>query len=106
MFQGLPNLVRLEFQTDYLLCDCNLLWMVRWIKAKNITVRETKCSYPKALQGQPIAALKPEQLTCGNVLFSNVYFTFHPQLSFLGHSDDLKIPQYNQQLHLHDGVLS
>lgn len=112
MFQGLPNLVRLnlsgnlfsslaqgtfanlialkslEFQTDYLLCDCNLLWMVRWIKAKNITVRETKCSYPKALQGQPIAALKPEQLTCESPLELPSFFMTpsHRQVVFEGDS--------------------
>ncbi|XP_066429328.1 adhesion G protein-coupled receptor A3 [Eleutherodactylus coqui] len=112
MFKGLPNLVRLnlsgnlfsslpqetfanlvalkslEFQTDYLLCDCNLLWMLRWIKAKNITVRETKCSYPKSLQGQPITVVKPEQLTCDSPLeLPSFYMTpSHRQVVFEGDS--------------------
>ncbi|XP_068134196.1 adhesion G protein-coupled receptor A3 isoform X2 [Hyperolius riggenbachi] len=112
LFKGLPNLVRLnlsgnlfsslaqgtfanlialkslEFQTDYLLCDCNLLWMVRWMKARNITVRETKCSYPKALQGQPIGALKPEQLTCESPLELPSFFMTpsHRQVVFEGDS--------------------
>ncbi|KAM3938147.1 adhesion G protein-coupled receptor A3 [Leptodactylus fuscus] len=112
IFKGLPNLVRLnlsgnlfsslpqgtfaslvalkslEFQTEYLLCDCNLLWMLRWIKAKNITVRETKCSYPKSLQGQPITAVKPEQLTCDSPLeLPSFYMTpSHRQVVFEGDS--------------------
>ncbi|CAN2388539.1 G-protein coupled receptor activity [Pristimantis euphronides] len=112
IFNGLPNLVRLnlsgnlfsslpqgtfanlvalkslEFQTDYLLCDCNLLWMLRWIKEKNITVRETKCSYPKSLQGQPITAVKPEQLTCDSPLeLPSFYMTpSHRQVVFEGDS--------------------
>ncbi|XP_069833564.1 adhesion G protein-coupled receptor A3 [Dendropsophus ebraccatus] len=112
IFKGLPNLVRLnlsgnlfsslpqgtfanlvalkslEFQTEYLLCDCNLMWMLWWIKAKNITVRETKCSYPKSLQGQPITAVKPEQLTCDSPLeLPSFYMTpSHRQVVFEGDS--------------------
>ncbi|XP_075050831.1 adhesion G protein-coupled receptor A3 [Mixophyes fleayi] len=87
-FANLVALKSLEFQTEYLLCDCNLLWMVRWIKAKNITVRETKCSYPKALQGQPITAVKVEQLTCESPLeLPSFYMTpSHRQVVFEGDS--------------------
>lgn len=53
-----------EFQTPYLLCDCNLLWLLRWIKERNIAVKSTRCSYPQSLQGQFITS-KPELFTCG-----------------------------------------
>ncbi|XP_063777748.1 adhesion G protein-coupled receptor A3 [Pseudophryne corroboree] len=87
-FSNLVALKSLEFQTDYLLCDCNLLWMAGWIKAKNITVRETKCSYPKALQGQPVTAVKVEQLTCESPLeLPSFYMTpSHRQVVFEGDS--------------------
>ncbi|XP_073502909.1 adhesion G protein-coupled receptor A3 [Phyllobates terribilis] len=87
-FANLSALKSLEFQTDYLLCDCNLLWMLQWIKTKNITVRETKCSYPKSLQGQPIPAVKPEQLTCDSPLeLPSFYMTpSHRQVVFEGDS--------------------
>ncbi|XP_077136087.1 adhesion G protein-coupled receptor A3 [Ranitomeya variabilis] len=87
-FANLFALKSLEFQTDYLLCDCNLLWMLRWIKAKNITVRETKCSYPKSLQGQPIPAVRAEQLTCDSPLeLPSFYMTpSHRQVVFEGDS--------------------
>ncbi|XP_067893643.1 adhesion G protein-coupled receptor A3 [Heterodontus francisci] len=63
-FENLLSLKYIEFQTDYLLCDCNLLWMIQWIKTKNITVRETKCAFPKSLHGQLVTSVKKELLTC------------------------------------------
>ncbi|XP_067379687.1 adhesion G protein-coupled receptor A3 isoform X2 [Channa argus] len=63
-FDSLVSLKALEFQTPYLLCDCNLLWLLRWTKEKNIAVKNTKCSYPQSLQGQLITSIRPELLTC------------------------------------------
>lgn len=63
-FDSLASLKLLEFQTPYLLCDCNLLWLLRWIKDRNTVVKNTKCSYPQSLQGQLITSIKPELLTC------------------------------------------
>ncbi|KAM9424257.1 adhesion G protein-coupled receptor A3 [Pholidichthys leucotaenia] len=63
-FDSLVSLKSLEFQTPYLLCDCNLLWLQRWIKSRNIAVKNTKCSYPQSLQGQLITYIRPELLTC------------------------------------------
>ncbi|XP_020779557.1 adhesion G protein-coupled receptor A3 [Boleophthalmus pectinirostris] len=63
-FDSLLSLKSLEFQTPYLLCDCNLLWLLRWIKERNIVVKNTKCSYPQSLQGQIITSIRPELLTC------------------------------------------
>uniref|UniRef100_A0A8C9SS67 Adhesion G protein-coupled receptor A3 n=1 Tax=Scleropages formosus TaxID=113540 RepID=A0A8C9SS67_SCLFO len=53
-----------EFESPYLLCDCNLRWLLRWLKGRSIGVRNTRCSYPRSLQGQLITSLKPELLTC------------------------------------------
>lgn len=54
-----------EFQTPFLLCDCNLLWLLRWVKDRSVAVKSTKCSYPQSLQGQLVTSLRPELLTCG-----------------------------------------
>uniref|UniRef100_A0A7N6BJ89 Adhesion G protein-coupled receptor A3 n=1 Tax=Anabas testudineus TaxID=64144 RepID=A0A7N6BJ89_ANATE len=56
-FDSLVSLKALEFQTPYLLCDCNLLWLLRWIKEKNIVVKNTKCSYPQSLQADSLSHL-------------------------------------------------
>ncbi|XP_062300831.1 adhesion G protein-coupled receptor A3 [Scomber scombrus] len=63
-FDSLVSLKSLDFQTPFLLCDCNLLWLLRWIKERNIAVKNTKCSYPQSLQGQLITSIRPELLTC------------------------------------------
>ncbi|XP_032079768.1 adhesion G protein-coupled receptor A3 [Thamnophis elegans] len=63
-FDHLTSLKALEFQTDYLLCDCNMLWMQQWLQERNITVRDTRCAYPKSLQAQPILSIKQGLLTC------------------------------------------
>ncbi|XP_054609761.1 adhesion G protein-coupled receptor A3 [Dunckerocampus dactyliophorus] len=63
-FDNLLSLKSLEFQTAYLLCDCNLLWLLRWIHDRNVAVKNTKCSYPQSLQGQMITSVKTELLTC------------------------------------------
>ncbi|XP_075968576.1 adhesion G protein-coupled receptor A3 [Anarhichas minor] len=64
IFDSLVSLKSLEFQTPYLLCDCNLLWLLHWIKEKNIAVKNTKCSFPQSLQGQLITSIKLELITC------------------------------------------
>ncbi|CDQ72786.1 unnamed protein product [Oncorhynchus mykiss] len=64
-FDSLVSLKTLEFQTPYLLCDCNLLWLLHWIKDNNVGVKDTSCSYPRSLQGQLITSTKPELFTCG-----------------------------------------
>ncbi|KAF6738268.1 Adhesion G protein-coupled receptor A3 [Oryzias melastigma] len=63
-FDNLESLKSLEFQTPYLLCDCSLPWLLRWIKDRNISVKNTKCSYPQSLQGQLVTSMEPSILTC------------------------------------------
>uniref|UniRef100_A0A6Q2Y6T1 Ig-like domain-containing protein n=1 Tax=Esox lucius TaxID=8010 RepID=A0A6Q2Y6T1_ESOLU len=63
-FDSLGALKTLEFQTPYLLCDCNLRWLLHWIKDNNVGVKDTSCSYPRSLLGQHITSINPELLTC------------------------------------------
>ncbi|XP_044273869.1 adhesion G protein-coupled receptor A3 isoform X3 [Varanus komodoensis] len=87
-FDHLTSLKSLEFQTDYLLCDCNMLWMQQWLQERNITVRETRCVYPKSLQAQPILSVKQGLLTCDPPLeLPSFYMTpSHRQVVFEGDS--------------------
>lgn len=63
-FDSLASLKSLEFQTPYLLCDCNLQWLQPWIKKRNIVIKNTKCAYPQSLQGLLITPISPELMTC------------------------------------------
>ncbi|KAM8881097.1 adhesion G protein-coupled receptor A3 [Synchiropus picturatus] len=67
-FESLISLKSLEFQTPSLLCDCNLVWLLQWIKDRHIAVKNTKCSYPQSLQGKLIPSLRLELLTCDTPL--------------------------------------
>lgn len=57
-----------HFNTDSLICDCNLRWVLQW--ARNASVRiaeETVCAYPRALHGLSLYNLKESQLICGEL---------------------------------------
>ena len=54
-----------EFSTPYLLCDCSLRWLQRWVTEHSVTVKDTRCSYPRSLKGQLATDVQPESLTCG-----------------------------------------
>ncbi|XP_054855198.1 adhesion G protein-coupled receptor A3 isoform X1 [Eublepharis macularius] len=87
-FDHLTSLKSLEFQTDYLLCDCNMLWMQQWLQDRNITVRETRCAFPKSLQAQLVLSVKQELMTCEPPLeLPSFYMTpSHRQVVFEGDS--------------------
>ncbi|CAL1591180.1 unnamed protein product [Knipowitschia caucasica] len=86
-FDSLLSLKSLEFQTPYLLCDCNLSWLLRWIKDRNIGVKNTKCSYPQSLQGESVPLLSPELLTCDALELPSFELTpSHQQVVFQGDS--------------------
>ncbi|XP_010575152.1 PREDICTED: probable G-protein coupled receptor 125 isoform X1 [Haliaeetus leucocephalus] len=62
--------------------------MHQWLKERNITVRETKCAYPKSLQSQTVTGVKQELLTCEPPLeLPSFYMTpSHRQVVFEGDS--------------------
>lgn len=106
-FDSLVSLKSLEFQTPYLLCDCNLLWLLRWIKERSIVIKNTKCSYPQSLQGQLITSIRPELLTCDaplelpsfqltpsqrQVVFQGDSLPFQCQASFV--AEDMQVVWY------------
>ncbi|KAI3376469.1 hypothetical protein L3Q82_016928 [Scortum barcoo] len=117
-FDSLVSLKSLEFQTPFLLCDCNLQWLLRWIKERNIAVKNTKCSYPQSLQGQLITSIRPELLTCdaplelpsfqltpsqGQVVFQGDSLPFQCQASFV--AEDMQVLWYqNGRMVKHDAA--
>uniref|UniRef100_A0A8C7WHQ2 Adhesion G protein-coupled receptor A3 n=1 Tax=Oncorhynchus mykiss TaxID=8022 RepID=A0A8C7WHQ2_ONCMY len=110
-FDSLVSLKTLEFQTPYLLCDCNLLWLLHWIKDNNVGVKDTSCSYPRSLQGQLITSTKPELFTCDaplelpsfqltpsqrQVVFQGDSLPFQCQASFV--AEDMQVLWYQDGL--------
>lgn len=68
-FNDLPALRRIEFQSDYLRCDCHLQWIVKWSKDKKVKISpSTVCAVPKELKGISLKKLKFKDLHCNRPL--------------------------------------
>ncbi|XP_045188915.2 adhesion G protein-coupled receptor A3-like isoform X2 [Mercenaria mercenaria] len=68
-FSDLPALRRLDFQSDYLRCDCHLKWIVKWTKYKKVKIKSsTTCAVPKELKGTALKRLKQKDLHCDRPL--------------------------------------
>ncbi|XP_066495904.1 adhesion G protein-coupled receptor A2 isoform X2 [Tiliqua scincoides] len=92
IFQGLSNLIRLnvsgnifsslqlgifdellslkviDFATEYLTCDCNLLWVLSWTKNRSVQIADkTLCAYPSTLHGKPLRNVRESQMLCEGV---------------------------------------
>uniref|UniRef100_A0A8C4RCN3 Adhesion G protein-coupled receptor A2 n=1 Tax=Erpetoichthys calabaricus TaxID=27687 RepID=A0A8C4RCN3_ERPCA len=69
MFHGLHNLTKLDFKTDFLVCDCNMRWAPTYFHKPFIRLSEdTICAFPSSLKGKPLKGLKESQLTCDGPL--------------------------------------
>ncbi|XP_006002027.1 chondroadherin [Latimeria chalumnae] len=70
--QSLPPLKALRYLKEVILagnpwrCDCNLLWLHAWYKQQpTINVdHQANCSTPAALEGQPLAKVQLQKLSC------------------------------------------
>ncbi|CAK1552140.1 unnamed protein product [Leptosia nina] len=64
-FDSLSKIRKLHLNTSSLLCDCNILWMVKWIKEKLEQKFVTAtCAYPAEVRGTLLSKLKEEN--CGD----------------------------------------
>lgn len=64
-FDSLSKLRKLHLNSSSLLCDCNLLWIVEWIKQKAEHKFVTaNCAYPAEVRGVSITKLKEDN--CGD----------------------------------------
>ncbi|XP_067857091.1 adhesion G protein-coupled receptor A2-like isoform X2 [Heptranchias perlo] len=69
LFDALVSLKVIDFNSEFLVCDCNMRWMLNWEKNSSVRIsEETVCAYPKALSGQPFKDLKESQLVCDGPL--------------------------------------
>lgn len=64
-FDPMPKLKKLHLNSSSLLCDCNLLWIVKWIREKAEQKYITaNCAYPAEVRGVSITKLKEDN--CGD----------------------------------------
>uniref|UniRef100_A0A674EXP4 Adhesion G protein-coupled receptor A2 n=1 Tax=Salmo trutta TaxID=8032 RepID=A0A674EXP4_SALTR len=66
VFQELPSLKLVNFNSDFLSCDCGLRWVPGYFRTSAVRLGdETVCAYPKSLHGKPLRGLRESQLSCG-----------------------------------------
>uniref|UniRef100_A0A671UBR3 Adhesion G protein-coupled receptor A2 n=1 Tax=Sparus aurata TaxID=8175 RepID=A0A671UBR3_SPAAU len=66
VFQELPSLKLVNFNSDYLTCDCGLRWVPGFFRGSSARLGdETLCAYPRSLKGKPLRGLRESQLSCG-----------------------------------------
>ncbi|NXO32500.1 AGRA3 protein, partial [Cisticola juncidis] len=90
LFSELLALKALHFNTDSLICDCNLKWVLQW--ARNASVRiaeETVCAYPSALHGLSLYNLKENQMICAGPLELPLFELIPSQRQVVFHGDRL-----------------
>ncbi|CAH0406566.1 unnamed protein product [Chilo suppressalis] len=64
-FGSVSKLKKLHMNSSSLLCDCNIIWIVKWIKDKiEHKYITATCAYPAEVRGQSITKLREEN--CGD----------------------------------------
>lgn len=87
-FNSMTNLKKLHMNSSSLLCDCNLLWIVKWIKEKAEQKFITAtCAYPSEVRGVSITKLKEEN--CGDSPKPKIVEHPKTQLAIKGRSASL-----------------
>uniref|UniRef100_A0A665W145 Adhesion G protein-coupled receptor A2 n=1 Tax=Echeneis naucrates TaxID=173247 RepID=A0A665W145_ECHNA len=69
VFQELPSLKLVNFNSDHLSCDCGLRWVPGFFRSSSARLgEETLCAYPRSLRGKPLRGLKENHLSCDGPL--------------------------------------
>ncbi|XP_070540026.1 adhesion G protein-coupled receptor A3-like [Ptychodera flava] len=85
-FDQMISLQSVDFQSDYLMCDCLLKWIVKWSKNNKKISDSTTCMYPRTLRGEKLKDLKKRHFNCDDPL-ELPFFEITPpnnQVVFLG----------------------
>ncbi|XP_078740927.1 adhesion G protein-coupled receptor A2-like [Lampetra fluviatilis] len=69
VFHELSSLKSLDFSSDWLLCDCTLRWLWRWVRNRTVcTSATTRAALtPRRCEALPFHRLKAGQLSCGEL---------------------------------------
>ncbi|XP_026133545.1 adhesion G protein-coupled receptor A3-like [Carassius auratus] len=69
LFTHVPSLRELHVGTDSLFCDCQLRWLLSWIRSHAVRVgNKSVCMYPTRLHGLELCSLQERQLRCDGPL--------------------------------------
>lgn len=80
-FASFKNLHELKLNSTDLVCDCNLKWLILWLKNGSTPnqhdIHHSKCKHPKWLVGKNLLEANPDEFTCED--FPKPYITEDPK---------------------------
>ncbi|XP_052001516.1 leucine-rich repeat transmembrane protein FLRT2 [Xyrauchen texanus] len=82
VFDSLHSLRQLTVRNNLWLCDCNIKWVILWLKSlpATLNVRGFMCQKPERVRGMVIRELTLELIQCPNSTATVPQFTQHPTL--------------------------
>ncbi|XP_073402612.1 adhesion G protein-coupled receptor A1 isoform X2 [Dendrobates tinctorius] len=90
VFQELPSLKAIFFNTESLICDCNMKWILTWAEENAVRISEdTVCKHPRKVQGRAFHSLEKIQLTCDKPLELPMFQIIPSQKQIVFHGDRL-----------------
>ncbi|XP_053731866.1 uncharacterized protein LOC128765279 isoform X4 [Synchiropus splendidus] len=88
LFTHLAALRVLHFSTETLFCDCQLKWLLVWVRSNSVRIgNDTVCVFPTHLHGLQFRNLRDQQLRCADGSLEMPLFQLIPsqrQLVFQG----------------------
>ncbi|KAM8924229.1 adhesion G protein-coupled receptor A3-like [Pelodytes ibericus] len=90
LFRELPTLKSVFFNSESLICDCHLQWILHWAENTSVHIGEnTVCGHPSAVRGLAFRNLKESQLTCEGPPEIPVFHLIPSQKQIVFHGDRL-----------------
>lgn len=80
-FRNLPRLTRLRLDSNDLICDCKIVWLIDVLKQKGLH-STADCRNPDYMYGKQLVRLDMNELNCGT-LESQVFLVLPPNLEVL-----------------------
>ncbi|KAM9325061.1 adhesion G protein-coupled receptor A3-like [Gastrophryne carolinensis] len=90
VFKQLVSLKVIYFNSESLICDCNLSWVLEWATSSSVRLGEdTVCAHPSRFRGLAFHTLQESQLTCEAPLELPTFHIIPSQKQIVFHGDRL-----------------
>ncbi|KAK7901607.1 hypothetical protein WMY93_018376 [Mugilogobius chulae] len=106
LFTHLLALKVIHFQTESLFCDCQLQWLLLWVKSNSVRIgNDTTCAFPTHLHGLEFRELRESQLRCDGPLELPLFQLIPSQRQLVFQGDRLPLQCTASYLHPHMELL-
>lgn len=68
LFENMVSLKRLRLDNNEIVCDCNILWLLKLLKTSTHIETDITCKYPENLNGKSLSHVNESELDCSEYL--------------------------------------